>query len=98
MADMGLIIKVNKKDYEALRVRSKFDDKSLNDYEKLIIHGVPLPEKYGKLADVSAVIDSLKGIERLHKDDELRSSILNALYANTLETEPEIDEEMEIEF
>lgn len=49
-----------------------------------------------KLTDTSKFIDSLKGIERLHKDDELRSSILDALYANTLEVEaPESMEKLQ---
>ena len=71
-----------------IKIPSKFVLTVLN----AIKNGTPLPKGHEKLADVSAVIDSLKGIERLHVDDELRSSILNALYANTLE----IDKESEV--
>lgn len=49
-----------------------------------VIDGTPLPEDHGRLADADALIDSLKGIERLHADDELRSSILGSINANIL--------------
>lgn len=99
MADVEVLIKVDKKDYERIRVWYMIGgDKSLGNYEKLIAHGVSLPEEHGRLADVDAVIKALKNIERLYTDDELWGYISNALYGSTLNTEPEIDEEMEIEF
>ncbi len=86
MADIKLLVTLPEEDYERLvkygeplPIGNTFDD----GIQKAVAHGKKLP-KGVKLANVNAVIDSLKGIERLHMDDELRNSILNALYNNTL--------------
>lgn len=92
MDDLELIVKLPEKDYERLvkygdplPVGNEFDDGIL----KAVANGKKLPKGCGKLADVNAVIDALKGIERLHLDDELRDSIINILYENTLEVDKE---------
>ncbi len=47
-------------------------------------NGIPLPKGHGRLIDADKFINSLKGIEKLHIDDELRSSILETINSNIL--------------
>ena len=86
MGDLKLLVTLPEEDYERLvkygeplPIGNRFDD----GIQKAVAHGKKLP-KGVKLADVNAVINALKGIEKLHLDDELRDSILNVLHDNTL--------------
>lgn len=45
---------------------------------------IPIPEGCEKLCDAEKVIEGLKGIERLHADDELRSSIFEVINASII--------------
>lgn len=98
MADIKLMINIPEETYRRIQTLAR-DDYFEHDIcgcsMQRIANGTPLS---GKLTDTSKFIDSLKGIERLHTDDELRSSILEALYANTLEVEaPEMEKLQKIE-
>ena len=84
-----LVIKVSDTVVKNIQRRSTEIQVDGDVLENAVLNGTPLPKGLEKLADVDAVIDSLKGIERLHVDDELRNSILNAVYANTLEPSKE---------
>lgn len=93
MAD--IVIKIDDNTYEAIKHEHCILSPQRGLLKVLwdaIKNGTPLPKG---MADVDAVVDSLKGIEKLHIDDELRSNILNALYTNTLEADKESEDENE---
>ena len=48
---------------------------------KAVKKGTPLPNR---VADADAIIDALKGIEKLHIDDDLRSNILDIVNSNII--------------
>lgn len=50
---MQVVIDIDEEDFKALQRKDKFDDMFLNYYEKLIVHGTPLPECHGDLIDRS---------------------------------------------
>lgn len=50
---MQIVIDIDEEDYEGLKRKDKFNDRYLNYYEKLIVHGTPLPKGHGDLVDIS---------------------------------------------
>ena len=67
MKDIDLVIKISEKDYKNLQKKDKFNDMALNYYEKLIVHGIPLPEGHGRLIDADA-------LEKLCCENEIGNS------------------------
>lgn len=69
---MKIVINMSEEDYKNLKRKDKFDDMCLNYYEKLIVHGTPLPKNHGRLiyardvgeyltlADVPTIIEADK--------------------------------------
>lgn len=48
---MKIVIDIDEEDYQKLKASDQFDDMYLNYYEKLILHGIPLPKGHGRLID-----------------------------------------------
>ena len=91
MDEIELVVKIPKEEYEMI-VNS--EDCGLHTLTRVIAHGIPLPKGH-RLMDADEFINSLKGIERLHIDDELRSSILDAVNTNILvEADKESEEQV----
>jgi hypothetical protein len=55
MAEIELVIKIPEEDYRSLQKKDKFNDRFLNYYEKLIVHGTPLPKGHGRIGDLDAL-------------------------------------------
>ncbi len=87
MSDIGLIIKIDEEDYKSMKHNVVTDNPLCPLGQKEIVtkiaNGVLLPEG-SRLMNADAFINSLKGIEKLHIDDELRNSILDAVNDNVL--------------
>lgn len=82
---MHIVIDISKEVYEhILKAKSVPDMLGIDIVNTMnaVKNGTPLPKR---LVDADKFLDSLKGIERLHIDDELRNSILDALHVNTLD-------------
>ena len=84
---MQVVIKISEEEYNLMKKHIPIPTitDGVNAYNA-VVNGTPLP-KWLIIAD--KFIDNLKGIERLHVDDELRNTLLNALYTSTLEVESE---------
>jgi len=50
---MHIVIDISEEDYKNLKKRYEFDDIFLNYYEKLIVHGTPLPKNHDRLIILS---------------------------------------------
>lgn len=48
---MQIVIDIPEEDYEGLKKKDEFNNMYLNHYEKLIVHGTPLPKGHGRLID-----------------------------------------------
>ena len=89
MADIELVIKINEDDVH--RIVSGFtNEDDIILFANLLNNGTPLPKR---LVDADKFINSLKGIERLHINDELRNNILKAVYTNIIEADKAEGEE-----
>ena len=87
MANIELIIKLQEEVHEhILKAKSVPDVLGVDIVNTInaVKNGTLLPKGCKRLVDVDGFINSLKGIERLHIDDELRNSILDAINANIL--------------
>ena len=82
MADIKLVIKIPESMYEGVMI-DRVLDTTIIRIRNEIKNGIPLPKGH-RLMDADEFINSLKGIKRLHIDDELRSSILDAVNTNIL--------------
>ena len=51
MSDIDLVIRISEEDYKGLQEKDKFNDMYLNYYEKLIVHGKPLPKGHKRLIE-----------------------------------------------
>lgn len=58
--DIELVIKMPEEDYRSLQKKDKFNDRFLNYYEKLIVHGTPLPKGHGDLVYREDVCNELR--------------------------------------
>lgn len=84
MADIELVIKIPKELYESYKGRPPMlGDVGMDMIAQSIANGTPLPKGY-RLMDTDAFINGLKGVERLHIDDELRNSILDIINTSIL--------------
>lgn len=52
---MQIVVNISEEDYEGLKKKDEFNDMYLNYYEKLIVHGTPLPKGHGAIKDVSQI-------------------------------------------
>jgi hypothetical protein len=52
---MQVVINIDDKDYEWLKIKGKINEKFLNDYEKLIANGTPIPKGHGRLIDADEI-------------------------------------------
>lgn len=60
---MEIVINIPKEDYQNLKGKDKFDDMYLGYYEKLIVHGTPLPGHHGRLIDADALTEKAPEIQ-----------------------------------
>jgi hypothetical protein len=58
---MQVVINISEEDYEGLKKKDEFNDMYLNHYEKLIVHGTPLPKGHGRLVDADKAISKICG-------------------------------------
>jgi hypothetical protein len=58
---MRIVINISEEDYEGLKKKDEFNDMYLNHYEKLIVHGTPLPKGHGRLIDADKAISKICG-------------------------------------
>jgi hypothetical protein len=65
---MQIVINISEEDYEGLKKKDEFNDMYLNHYEKLIVHGTPLPKGHGRLIDVSEYFKKEFGDARMFLD------------------------------
>ncbi len=84
MADMELVIRVSEEQYNKLIKSPNFDFSKFEGLINAIKNGTVLPKGHGRLMDADTFINSLKSIERLHIDDELRINILDYINSNIL--------------
>ena len=85
MAYIELVIKIPEEMYKWVDdVNKFFNYYGTSDFVDLVKKGTPLPKKHGRLMDADTFINSLKSIERLHIDDELRINILDYINSNIL--------------
>ncbi len=74
MADIELVIKIPEEDYEGLKRKDKFNDMYVNYYEKLIVHGTPLPKGHGRLIDADELIKQLEVTANIEWNQQVGSS------------------------
>lgn len=79
---MKIVIDIPEYIYEHAKEKSE-DSNDEWDAMRAIANGTPLPKGY-RLMDTDAFINGLKGIERLHIDDELRNSVLDIINTSIL--------------
>ena len=88
MEEIKLVIKIPEEIRLALinNVELSTDQQSICDscIKQAVINGTPLLKGYGRLMDADEFINTLKGIEKLHIDDELRNNILDTINNNIL--------------
>lgn len=80
---MKIVVNIPKDIYDECNGNVYFPDTGAIVWDA-VANGTPLPKGCGRLANADKVIDSLKGMEKLHIDDELRSGILEAINSNIL--------------
>lgn len=51
MSDIELVVKISEEDYKWLQEKDKSNDMFLKYYEKLIVHGIPLPKGHKRLIE-----------------------------------------------
>lgn len=62
MAIIDLVIKISEEDYKNLQkkwISNMFNNMDLNHYEKLIVHGIPLPKGHGRIGDLDALEEEM---------------------------------------
>ena len=86
---MELVIKISDEEYEKI---SNSNPSYANDFNLYyaIKNSTPLPKR---IADADAIIDGLKGIEKLHINDELRSNILDIINSNIIVEADKVESE-----
>ena len=52
---MKIVIEIDEEDYKHLIREDNFDGLYLTYYEKLIVHGTPLPKGHGRIIDESKI-------------------------------------------
>lgn len=65
MSDIQLIVNIPEEDYISLQRKDKFNDMLLNYYEKLIVHGKPLPKGHGRIGDLDAAHKEIEDYQDL---------------------------------